>query len=77
VTCAECGASIAGKRHSVAVFPNGAGGTAMYPLCADKCALFFKVFGLAGIPEVAEDSELTVAMSPHNPLNRAAFRHTH
>jgi hypothetical protein len=74
MTCANCGASITGKRHSVAIFPNRAGGTAMYPLCADKCALLFKVFGLAGIPEVVKDSELTVAMSPYNPANRAAFK---
>jgi hypothetical protein len=75
MTCANCGISLAGKPRTIAVFPNGAGGSAMYPLCADKCGLLFKVFGLAGIPEVDKDSKLTVAMSPHNPANRAALKY--
>jgi hypothetical protein len=78
--CANCSAVFSvdrGDGKKLLVFPNGAGGTALYVVCKD-CAARAQKMGLEdGIPEVARDSKLTVLMSPYNPANHSAFRSVH
>jgi hypothetical protein len=76
VKCSNCGVIFAvdrGDGKKLVVFPNGAGGTAMYVVCAE-CGACAQDLGLDGIPEVARDSELTVLVSPYNPANDEAFK---
>jgi hypothetical protein len=76
--CAECRAVFTADRgdgKKLLVIRDDIA-VSLYVLCAN-CWAHFQALDAAGIPEVVRDRKMTVAMSPYNPANAAAFRHMH
>jgi len=75
--CSNCGLVFTvdrGDGKRLIIFPNGGGGTALYVVCRE-CGGRYQELGLAGLPNVARDSKITVFMSPYAPQNAPKFVH--
>jgi len=71
--CSECSVIFIadeGDGKKLAIFPNGAGGTAFYVLC-NSCGIKYERDGQSAIPNVYRDSKITALMSSLPPRSKA------
>jgi hypothetical protein len=68
--CSECSATFTADRGDgkrIAIFPNGAGGLALYVLCK-SCGAKYEMDRQLAIPNVWKDCRVTALMSPYAAL---------